>query len=199
MQNNLVGNIAFDSQFLTFFMRTLKFIRGVVAVFFMFLVVMKQLDAKETMGDIQSQDAIKAQETIDSPITGHGFTVPLGLHYSHLRGYYGNVGLLSGDIIGEGSERVVKGVLIDASLGKNDYGISLGVAGASMVFPVVGLAAKATMLVGKSPDKDYFLTDGQKAYGLELSIAYFAGLSVGVFREEGTGEIKYNLATGIGF
>jgi hypothetical protein len=96
-------------------------------------------------------------------------------------------------------KRIVKGWLIDAALGENDYGIYLGVAGASVVFPVVGLAVKATMLVGKSPDKDYFLTDGKKAFGLELSIAYDAGFSVGVFREEGMGDTKYNLATGIGF
>lgn len=163
------------------------------------LILMKPLNAKETLGDIQSQDAINSHVTLDSPISGHGFTVPLGIHYSHLRGYYGNVGLLSGDILGEGSERVIKGGLIDASLGQNDYGISLGVAGASVVLPVVGLAAKATMLVGKSSDKDYFLTDGQKAFGLELSIAYYGGFSVGIFREQGTGDIKYNLATGIGF
>ena len=182
-----------------FILRNLKLQRVVVAALCLDLFFMKPLHAKETLGDIQSQNDIKSHETIDSPISGHGFTVPLGFHYSHLRGYYGNVGLLSGDILGEGSERVVKGVLIDASLGQNDYGISLGVAGASVVFPVIGLAAKATMLVGKSPSKDYFLTDGKKAYGLELSIAYYVGLSVGVFREEGTGDIKYNLATGIGF
>jgi hypothetical protein len=162
-------------------------------------ILLKTLDAKETLGGSKLPDTYQSLDTIDSPTRGHGMTVPLGFHYSHLRGYYGNIGFLSGEILGEGSERIVKGVLLDASLGNNDYGISLGMAGASVVFPVVGLAVKATMLVGKSPDKDYFLTDGQKAYGLELSIAYYVGLSVGVFREEGTGEIKYNLATGIGF
>src|ERR1700690_451736 len=85
------------------FMRTLKFRSEVVAILYIGLVLIKPLDAKETLGAIQSQDAINSQKTIDSPISGHGFTVPLGVHYSHLRGYYGNVGLLSGDIIGEGS------------------------------------------------------------------------------------------------
>lgn len=135
--------------------------------------------------------------------TGYGFAMPLAVHYGAARHLYGSAGILIGQAVAQDTEVLgvsesVNGLLIDGTIGQNDYSYSIGFGGSGPI-GILGAAIRATALVGKTTDAGYFLHRNQKAYGLELSAAMGVGVRFGVFRTEGSHTVKVLSSIGIGF
>ncbi|MBK8574458.1 MAG: hypothetical protein IPN90_01850 [Elusimicrobia bacterium] len=134
----------------------------------------------------------------------YGFNFPSGFFYSNTRGGYGSAGLMIGKYhSGRGkdipSPLVGPGILIDATLGRNDYSYSFGYGFGFDPIGLFGGAIRTTVLVGKPSDTGYFLERNQKAYGIEGSFGLLLGARIGVFRIEKTHATKVLASIGIGF
>lgn len=144
-----------------------------------------------------------ASQALEIADSGVGIAFPLAVHYSRTRGAFGSAGFLLGRSVSSeddllGLNETVYGLLLDGTIGKNDFSYSVGYGGGTSV-GFIGAAIRATTLVGRPSEEGYFLERNQRAYGVELSAGMIVGVRVGVFKTERTHVTKFITSIGVGF
>lgn len=145
----------------------------------------------------------RTSEAVEIAESGYGIGFPVGIFYSGTRGPYGSAGLILGRSVTKeqdllGYSESVDGLLVDGTIGRNDFSYSVGYGGGTPI-GLIGGAIRATALIGRPSEQGYFLERNQKSYGIELSAALGFGFRLGVFRTQNTHITKVITSVGFGF